>query len=441
MSADEIAYNGALDYLYSFVDYSLKHSSELAKAEFNLDRMRALMESLGNPHQKFAILHVAGTKGKGSVCALAASGLQAAGHRVGLYTSPHLLDYCERIQVNGEPVTHETLVSLVERAKDAVARVPKLTTFEITTALALLHFAEAEVAAAVVEVGLGGRLDATNVVAPRVTAITSLSYDHMAVLGNTLAKIAGEKAGIIKEGVPVISAPQKLEALEVLERVADQRHAPFTLVGRDIGFQAGSHSLERQSLVVTAPEKVLDLSIPLLGLHQAENAATATAALWEMSARGIRVPDEAIVNGLLETRWPARFEIARVEPPVIFDSAHNEDSFARLRQTLDEYFPGKPVNLVFGASEDKNIPGMFEAMRGKVKLLLITRADHPRALAVETIAKLAQQAGLLTEVLPPVRAAFNRALEASEKDGSITLSAGSMFVTAEAIAAWRERSP
>jgi dihydrofolate synthase/folylpolyglutamate synthase len=147
------------------------------------------------------------------------------------------------------------------------------------------------------------------------------------------------------------------------------------------------------------------------------------------------------VNGLLETRWPARFEIARVEPPVIFDSAHNEDSFARLRQTLDEYFPGKPVNLVFGASEDKNIPGMFEAMRGKVKLLLITRADHPRALAVETIAKLAQQAGLLTEVLPPVRAAFNRALEASEKDGSITLSAGSMFVTAEAIAAWRERSP
>ena len=198
MSDIEIAYNKALDYLYSFVDYSLKHSSELAKAEFNLGRMFALMEELGNPQSKYPIIHVAGTKGKGSVSALCASALKAAGYKVGLYTSPHLLDYCERIQVGGESISHAFMVELVEGIKPAVAKIPKLTTFEITTAIGFLGFAKNNVNTAVIEVGLGGRLDATNIVTPKVSVITSLSYDHMAVLGDTLAKIAGEKAGIIK---------------------------------------------------------------------------------------------------------------------------------------------------------------------------------------------------------------------------------------------------
>jgi len=189
----EAEYNKALDYLYSFVDYSLKHSSELAKADFNLDRMFALMESLGNPQNKYPIIHVAGTKGKGSTSALCAAGLKAAGYKAGLYTSPHLLDYVERIQINGEPILHEQLAELVEEIKPAVARVPFLTTFEITTALAFMAFAKYDVNAAVFEVGLGGRLDATNIVTPKVSVITSLSYDHTAVLGNTLALIAGEK--------------------------------------------------------------------------------------------------------------------------------------------------------------------------------------------------------------------------------------------------------
>jgi dihydrofolate synthase / folylpolyglutamate synthase len=225
----EVEYNKALDYLYSFVDYSLKHSSELAKAEFNLDRMFALMEELGDPQKTYPIIHVAGTKGKGSVSALCASALGAGGYKVGLYTSPHLLDYCERIQVDGEPISHELMVELVEEIKPAVARIPKLTTFEITTALGFLAFARRGVNAAVIEVGLGGRLDATNIVTPKVSVITSLSYDHMAVLGDTLAKIAGEKAGIIKQGVPVVSAPQKEEALDVLERVAREKGCEFTL--------------------------------------------------------------------------------------------------------------------------------------------------------------------------------------------------------------------
>src|SRR5688572_12802024 len=321
MTDIEIAYNKALDYLYSFVDYSLKHSSELAKAEFNLERVFALLEELGNPHTKYPIIHVAGTKGKGSVCALCASALQAGGYKTGLYTSPHLLDFTERIQINGEPISHEQLVDLVEEIKPAVTKIPKLTTFEITTALALLAFAKQGVGAAVVEVGLGGRLDATNIVTPKVSVITSLSYDHTAVLGDTLAKIAGEKAGIIKQGVPVVSAPQKDEALEVLERVAIERNASLTLVGQDVSFERLSYSLDGQVLTVSSlifQPSSFEAHIPLLGFNQIENAAISYAAL---KASGLEISDEAIQNGFTQVYWPARFEVVRRDPPVILDSA------------------------------------------------------------------------------------------------------------------------
>ncbi|MDX1377512.1 MAG: Mur ligase family protein, partial [Anaerolineales bacterium] len=261
----EVEYNKALDYLYSFVDYSLKHSTELAKAEFNLNRMFALTEDLGNPQNTYPIIHVAGTKGKGSVSALCASALQAGGYKVGLYTSPHLLDYCERIQVNGEPISHELLIKLVEDLKPAVAKIPKLTTFEITTALGFLAFAKQGCSAAVIEVGLGGRLDATNIVTPKVSVITSLSYDHTAVLGDTLAEIAGEKAGIIKPGVPVVSSPQKKEALDVLERIAIKQKCEFVLVGKDVRFDKDNSSLDGQTIhiVNTLQPSELNLQLPL----------------------------------------------------------------------------------------------------------------------------------------------------------------------------------
>ena len=437
MTYTELAYNKALVYLYSFVDYSLRHSSELAKADFNLDRMFALVEELGDPQTKYPIIHVAGTKGKGSVCALTASALQAAGYKVGLYTSPHLLDYTERIRINGEPISHKQLVEWVEEIKPAVAKIPKLTTFEITTALGLLAFAKQNVDAAVIEVGLGGRLDATNIVTPKISVITSLSYDHMAVLGGTLAKIAGEKAGIIKDGVPVVSAPQKKEALEVLERVAKLNNSTITLIGKDVNFERLSSSLDGQTFRLSSfpfPPS-FDFTIPLLGLNQIENAATSYAAL---RTSGLEISDEAIQKGFAQVKWPARFEVVRRDPPVILDSAHNQDSFARLRETLEEHFPGKPVYLIFGASEDKNIPGMFAELKPKIKRLIVTRADHPRALEPEKIIELAKKAGLETEAVTPVESAFMRALENSEKDGSIVLSAGSMFVTAEAMRAWNK---
>jgi dihydrofolate synthase/folylpolyglutamate synthase len=430
----ETSYNHALDYLYSFVDYSLKHASELAKADFNLGRMFDLLAELGNPQNDYPVIHVAGTKGKGSTSALCASALQAAGYRTGLYTSPHLQDYTERIQVDGEPISHAELAGMVELVKPAVSHVPYLTTFEITTAIGFLYFARQNVNAAVIEVGLGGRLDATNVVTPDVAAITSLSYDHMLVLGDTLAKIAGEKAGIIKPGRPVVSSTQKDEALEVIERISEERSAPLTLVGRDVLFTPGKRSLNGQSMMVRLKDHPpLEIDIPLLGSHQLENAATAFAAL---KASRFIISDTQIRQGFASVQWRARFEIARQEPPVVFDSAHNQDSFEKLTATLDEYLPDRPVYLIFGASEDKYLLGMFNAIKHRVGKIILTRADHPRALEPEIIKKIADEAGLESEIVVPVESAFIRALDLSVKDGSIVLSAGSMFVTAEVMTAW-----
>jgi len=439
MSTVETQYNQALDYLYSFVDYSLKHISELARAEFNLDRMFAVMEELGNPQKKYPIFHVAGTKGKGSVAALCASALKAAGYRTGLYTSPHLWDYVERIQIQGEPISHEQLVELVEEIKPAVAKTPKLTTFEITTALGLLAFAKNDVNAAVIEVGLGGRLDATNIVTPEVSVITSLSYDHMAVLGYTLAEIAGEKAGIIKEGVPVVSAPQAEEARRVLERVANQKKSPMIQVGEDIHFERLRSSLDGQTLRVSSSAlqgtPSLDLTIPLLGVHQVENAAIAYAAL---KSSGISISDPSIQEGFAQVKWPARFEILRREPPVVIDSAHNRDSARRLRETLDEYFPEIPVILIFCALEDKDIQGMLEELKPRLERVVATRADHPRAPSAEWMAEQVQQAGIPVEAVAPVSRALERALELAGEQ-KLTLSAGSVAFAGEVSAAWSRR--
>jgi dihydrofolate synthase/folylpolyglutamate synthase len=296
------------------------------------------------------------------------------------------------------------------------------------------------------------RLDATNIVTPRVSVITSLSYDHTAVLGNTLAQIAAEKAGIIKPGIPVVSSPQKQEALEVLEKVAAKRGCELTLVGRDVTCTPGTHTLKGQDFSIqqlVSPVFPSQRSakvnihystfcIPLLGLHQLENATTAYVAL---KRSGFNLSTAEIAKGFAEVRWPCRFEIAsRVEPIVIFDAAHNEDSFRRLAQTLDEYFPGRKVVLIFGVSEDKHIAAMLGAIKDKLDRLIVTRADHPRALEPEKIIETARQvfgvsaqtnAGVELEAATPVEAALERALKIAQNNGSIVLSAGSMFVTAE----------
>ena len=430
----EAGYNQALDYLYSYVDYSLKKSSELAKAHFELGRMRALMDLLGNPQAAYPIIHVAGTKGKGSTSAMMAAVLTTAGYRTGLYTSPHLQDYTERIQIDGQPIAHSGLVELVEEIKPAVAKIPALTTFEITTALGLLHFARQNVNAAVIEVGLGGRLDATNVVLPRVAVITALSYDHMAVLGNTLTLIAGEKAGIIKPGIPVVSSPQPEEALAVLEQVSAERNAPLILVGRDVTFRPLEHSLDGQDFVIGGPKSVI-LRIPLLGAHQVANAATAYAAL---RASGLNLSEESIQKGFADVCWPCRFDVVRREPPVVLDSAHNIDSARRLREALDDYFPGRPVVWVFSILEDKDAQGMLMELKPRIAQVIATQTDHPRVLEAQKIIDLVQPTGIPVEVVRPASAALERAIELAGARG-VVLVAGSVAFAGEMKTAWEKR--
>jgi dihydrofolate synthase/folylpolyglutamate synthase len=449
-----LSYEEAIDYLYSFVDYSALRADKYSPQHFELSRMVNFLAALGNPQDRYPVLHVAGTKGKGSVSAMSASALTAGGYRTGFYTSPHLLDFRERAQIDGQFIPPAAVAEIVQALQPVVAEHPGLTTFEITTALAFVYFAREEVDAAVIEVGLGGRLDATNVVHPHVSAIASLSYDHTYLLGNTLAEIAAEKGGIIKPGVPVVTSPQRPEALAVLERIAAERHAPLSLAGRDWLFRPVAHDLNGQEFEVwsAAEQAQLDglraqghpvhwrpesLHIPLLGHHQIENAVVAYAALQELRERGLPLSPDAIRNGLRAVRWPGRFEIMSRRPYLVLDGAHNRDSAEKLATTLRDYFPGQRVTLIFGASSDKDVSGMLAELLAPgtgISRVILTQAVHPRAQDPEELADMVAGYGLKPEVVPSVRQAVQRALAEAEPD-DVILACGSLFVVAEARAA------
>lgn len=469
----ESRYQQTLEYLYGFVDYSLTHADRYSPEKFDLARMRVFVAQLGNPHTAYPIIHVAGTKGKGSVAALCATALRQAGYKVGLYTSPHLQDYNERIQVDGQPISHAALNALVDELRPYLDSGTELTTFEITTALAFLYFARQGVTAAIFEVGLGGRLDATNIITPLVSVITSISYDHTQFLGNTLTAIAGEKAGIIKPGVPVVISPQKKEATLELAQVAQEGGAPLVQVGQDVLYAPGEHSLRGQSLVVWPASQQaqadayfdagkvgewepLRLHIPLLGHHQIENAATAYTALSVARQRGLAVSDAAIQAGFARVSWPGRFEILSENPLVVVDSAHNRDSALKLRLALDDYFPGKPVVLIFGASEDKDIEGMFAELMPRVRHVVATRSYHPRALEPQALVEIAHRYGRPAVVTQSVEEALERALELSREQAqepvleqavhlaggeALVLAAGSIFVAAGVRDTWLKQQP
>jgi dihydrofolate synthase / folylpolyglutamate synthase len=452
----EPVYQETLDYLYSFIDFSMQRQFLFSPEKFDLGRMRVLTAALGNPEQKYPVIHIAGTKGKGSVASLCASVLQASGYRVGLYTSPHLEDYNERIQVNGVPIPHMDLVSIVNVVKPILPSIPEITTFEITTALAFLYFAKQNVDAAVIEVGLGGRLDATNIVSPLLTVITSLSYDHMEILGETLALIAGEKAGIIKDGRPVVVSPQQPEALEVVEAAAAQRSAPLTLVGRDYRFAYLSHSLENQTfkvwqapgenfqtseigLIQNPPDDSVELSVPLLGRHQVENAATAYAALQVGRELGLRIEQQNVRDGFANVKWPGRFELLRQTPPVVVDSAHNRDSAQRLRMTIEEYLPEWPVILLVGASEDKDIRGMFDELMPVTRQVITTKSIHPRAADPAFLGEMAEKYGKPAVPVSLVEDALEIALNEAGSHAAV-VATGSIFLAAAVRSAWQKRN-
>jgi dihydrofolate synthase/folylpolyglutamate synthase len=455
MDADQ-KYQDTLDYLYSFIDYSLQKTFRYSPEKFDLGRMREFMAALGDPQNNYKILHVAGTKGKGSVSALCASAIKESGIVVGLYTSPHLQDYAERIQVDGIPIPHDDLITLVEEIKPDIAASPEITTFEITTALAFLYFARREVSAAVMEVGLGGRLDATNVCTPEVTVITSISYDHTYLLGETLAEIAGEKAGIIKPGVPLIVSPQSEEALQVIKSIAAELEAPLVQVGEDYQYKQLGRTLQGQNLLVWhksdqtsedglassgngSDKEPMQLTIPLLGVHQLENAATAYAALQVARQNGIQVTNLGISQGFQSVNWPGRFEILQHDPPVIIDSAHNRDSAKKLRAVLEDYYPGMPVVLVFGASEDKDIGGMLAELQPCVRGIVATKSTHPRATEPGILVEIANEMGCPTVSTPSVEEALEEAARLADGE-AIILVTGSIFVAAAARSVWLARS-
>ena len=448
------AYQQALDYLYSFIDYSLTRNLRYSPEKFNLGRMHTFMELIGNPHHDYPVIHVAGTKGKGSTAALMTSALEAAGYRVGLYTSPHLVDFTERFQVNGVSISHEDIVALVEKFKPVIEKVSRITTFELTTALCFLYFSLQKVDVAVVEVGLGGRLDATNVVDPLVSVITSISYDHVAVLGDTLAKIASEKAGIIKNGRPVVMSPQKAEAGRVIEHIANEKNARLTRVGEEYLFASWTHSLWGQTMLVWSAEEQslvnefiesggrdawepLRLNIPLLGYHQVENAATAYAALQIARQEGISISEQDIQIGFSKVNWPGRFEVLRKNPPLILDSAHNQDSAFKLRLALGDYLPGQKVILLFGGSEDKDIESMFGALRPFVREVIATKTVHPRAIDPDELVEIVHKFGCPVEVIVPIEEALERALVLAGSDVPILVT-GSLFVVAAVRELWHK---
>jgi len=435
MNFDPQEYQKTLDFLYSFVDYSLTRNLQFSAEKFDLSRMAALLAWLGNPHQQYPVIHVAGTKGKGSTAAMIAAGLQAAGYKTGFYISPHLEDFCERIQINRQHIPASRLVQVVEKLKPAVRQIERLTTFELTTAAGFLYFAEEQVDIAVIEVGLGGRLDATNLVTPLVSVITSISLDHTKVLGDTLDKIAAEKAGIIKPGRPVVSSPQKPEAMQVIERIAAEKEAPLIISDQPYHVEVIERTLAHQKLRII-PRKTQDhddfeIVLPLLGDHQIENTLTALCALDVIKKYGWKLERSAVQRGFSQVKWEGRFEILNLQPPIVVDAAHNRYSALKLIETINQYFPKNRLILVFGASDDKDIPGMFAELLPRADEVIFTQSIHPRSYHADQLVEIASNYSLPKMVFLPLEAAIEQAIKRLTSD-SILLVTGSIFVAAGA---------
>ena len=441
-------YQQALDYLYSFVDYETIHLPRDA-INYDLRRMAELLTRLGKPHLRAKSVHIAGTKGKGSTAAMIASGLSASGYKTALFTSPHLIDLRERFRVNGKIISKADIVSLVAKLKPEVAvinreaKYGKLTTFELLTALGFLYFAQKEVDFQVVEVGLGGRLDATNVIEPEVCVITSINLDHTDVLGNTLAEIATEKSGIIKAGVVVVSSPQPEEVASVIEGRCLKCGARLVKVGQDVTWQGLGFKADSQLFIVNGMLGSYRLSIPLLGRYQLENAAAAAAALEVLVGKGFDISRGSIIRGLKKVNWPGRFQILGHNPLIVVDGAHNPASARELKQSIEHYFKGKAgykkgvrsfdhAILVIGASCDKDIAGIISELYPIFDRVFVTRSRHPRAMATEIIVAEFRKHGVEARSVETVPEALSLALVMARERDFICVT-GSLFVVGEAI--------
>ena len=426
----------SIQFLNGLLDYSHIPNLQFTADKFDLQRVRDLLALMGDPQSAYRIIHLAGTKGKGSTAAMLAAILQAAGYRVGLFTSPYLFDLCEQIRVDGVNIPQTELAKQVEALKPYLQRVQGITSFEALTAICFQYFKDQNIDFAVVEAGLGGLTDATNVVDPLLSVITSISYDHTGVLGNSIAEIATHKAGIIKKGRPVVVAPQAFGETEIpIREAAEKMGSDVFRVQKTAKYYAISYSLEGQSFRVefTGAEDELSgaYDLPLLGRHQIDNAATALCAARVLTSLGVHISRENAASGLLSVNWPCRFEVVRRDPLIVLDGAHNVDSTQKLRQTIQDYLEQRRILMVFGASVDKDLKGMLEVLLPGVERVIFCKSAHPRAAEPAKLVELGQGWPVPQEICEDVSTAVARAISLAEKNTAIIIT-GSLFTAAAA---------
>ena len=412
--------------------------------KLDLEPMRALLEILGHPERACLCVHVAGTNGKGSVCANLASILREQGYRTGLYTSPHLIRFNERIQVNGEPIGDAALLDLIDEVEAAAGQLAAkglrdATFFEFTTALAFLYFQRQAVDLVVLETGMGGRLDATNVVIPALSVITSIGFDHMQYLGNTLAAIAGEKAGIIKPGRPVVVGSVPPEAMEVIAARARSAGAPLIEAAKHVRIGVRAVSWTGQNVQVESDEQSYGtIASPLAGPHQAANLAIAVAAAECLRDQvGVAVSSEAIVKGLARTKWPARGQLLESHPPVVLDGAHNPEAAAMLAAWTKKAGGRQPLGMVVGFLADKDPAAFMQAFAGRVQRVWLVAPESDRAMP---LTEAARRVAFLPHV--EVCERLDRALVAARAwaldESGVVLVTGSLYLAGDVLSLYEK---
>lgn len=411
-----LTYDGALAYLRQFINYETQQRVSYDPEHFNPKTFEDFLYTIGAPHEAFPSVLIAGSKGKGSTAVMVASILSHAGLRTGAFVKPHLVTIRERTQIDRQLISHDDFAALVAELRAHMeAAAPTQTArirtfFELTTALSFLHFARQHVDCAVVEVGLGGRLDTTNVLTPRVAVITPIGLEHTRILGDTLAAIATEKAGIIKPHSCVVSAEQAPEVVEVLEARCREQQAKLLLAGRDFTWDIVESTWQGSRMHFTGCGlELTDLRVALPGRHQAANAAVALAVTAQLRQQGWTLPDDAISQGLQQVEWEGRLEVAGRHPWVILDAAHTIESAHCLRQALTELFEYNRLHLVLGLSTDKNLSGIVDILAPLAHEVIVTRSSHPRASDPHLLADAITHHNVLVRTAPDPLTALDMA--------------------------------
>lgn len=417
-------YSQALSYLFSLQIFGIK---------LGLSNISSFLNYLGNPHFKFQSIHVAGTNGKGSVCAMLESILCLAGYKTGLFTSPHLADFAERVRICGQPIEKQFIVDFVQEFRKRIDQ-HKYTFFEVNTALAFLYFAQEKIDLAVVETGLGGRLDATNVLIPLVSVITNIDLEHTDILGRKISQISAEKAGIIKESVPVVTGVGQPEALQVIQSICARKNSPLIAVNRNSSGKIKELSLKKTVFDFgsrNANFKYLELN--LLGQHQVKNAMLSLLTVGELRKKGLIIPLNAIQQGLRKVNWPCRFQIYRKRPLVILDAAHNPAAAKVLRQTFSDLLPGKKVTFIFGVMQDKDYPQILIELSPIAEKLILTQPKIKRAAPISDLEKVVKSLKIPFQIIKPVKKAYFQTLRNSTPNQIICVT-GSHYTLGELLA-------